>query len=34
MDKHANEGTIIMWFLGGDDDDDNIIYHSDYVDVE
>ena len=32
MDKHANESTIIMWFLGGSDDD--TIYYSDYVDME
>ncbi len=34
MDKHANEGTVIMWFLGYGDDDDDIIYYSDYVDME
>jgi predicted phage terminase large subunit-like protein len=33
MDKHANEGTVIIGFLGGSSDDD-IIYHSDYVDIE
>lgn len=34
LDKHSNEGTIIMFWLGGSDDDDDTIYHSDYVDVE
>lgn len=36
LDKHANEGTVIMMFLGGsrDDDDDGVIRYSDYVDVE
>ena len=34
LDKHVNEGTIIMAFLGGDSDDDGIIYYSDYVDVD
>jgi predicted phage terminase large subunit-like protein len=32
LDKHSNEGTIIMFWLGGDDD--STIYYSDYVDVE
>ncbi|TXH01634.1 MAG: hypothetical protein E6P95_01475 [Candidatus Moraniibacteriota bacterium] len=31
-EKHANEGTIIMFWLG--DSDDSILYHPDYVDVE
>ncbi len=32
LDKHSNEGSIIMFWLGGDDD--AVIYHSDYVDVD
>jgi predicted phage terminase large subunit-like protein len=32
MDKHANEGTIIMMWLGGSDD--STVYYSDYVDME
>ncbi len=32
LDKHSNEGTIIMFWLGGDDD--STVYYSDYVDVE
>lgn len=32
LDKHSNEGTIIMFWLGGDDD--GTVYYSDYVDVE
>jgi predicted phage terminase large subunit-like protein len=32
LDKHSNEGTIIMFWIGGDDD--NTVYYSDYVDVE
>lgn len=32
LDKHSHEGTIIMAWLGGDDDD--IVYYSDYVDVD
>lgn len=31
LDKHSHEGTIIMAWLGGDDD---IVYYSDYVDVD
>lgn len=31
MDRHANEGTVIMWFLGGDESD--IVYYPDYVDM-
>ncbi len=31
-EKHASEGTIIMFWLG--DSDDSILYHPDYVDVE
>ncbi len=34
LNKHSNEGTIIMFWLGGNDNDDDTIYHSDYVDVE
>lgn len=32
LDKHSNEGTIIMFWLGGDND--STVYYSDYVDVE
>lgn len=32
LDKHSNEGTIIMFWLGGDDD--STIYYSDYVDMD
>lgn len=32
MEKHTKEGTILMFFLGGDDD--STVYYSDYVDVE
>ncbi len=32
LDKHSNEGTIIMFWLGGDDD--STVYYSDYIDVE
>jgi hypothetical protein len=31
LDKHANESTWLITFLGGDDD--NTVYYSDYVDV-
>lgn len=34
LDKHANEGTIIMGFFGPGCDDDDIIRHSDYVLVD
>ena len=32
LDKHANESTWLLTFIGGDDDD-NTVYYSDYVDV-
>ena len=34
LDKHADDSTILMMFLGGYGDDDDTIYYSDYVDVE
>jgi predicted phage terminase large subunit-like protein len=35
LDKHSNEGTIVMAWVGGNSwDKDDIIYHSDYIDVE
>lgn len=33
LEKHSDEGTIIMFWVGGDGDDDTI-YYKDYVDVE
>jgi hypothetical protein len=33
MDKHMNESTWIISFIGGDDWEDNTVYHSDYIDV-
>jgi predicted phage terminase large subunit-like protein len=33
LDKHSNEGTILMMFLGGYDSDSDTIYYSDYVDI-
>lgn len=34
LDKHADDGTIIMMFVGPGCDDDDTIYYRDYVDVE
>lgn len=38
LDKHSNEGTVLMAWISTDRnygcDDDDILYHSDYVDVE
>lgn len=32
LDKHSEEGTVIMFWIGGDEDD--TLYYSDYVDVD
>lgn len=34
MDRHANESTWIMAFLGPGTSDDDIVMHSDYIDVD
>lgn len=34
MDKHANEGTIIMAWVGGRSREDDILYYPDYVDMD
>ena len=35
FDKHSDEGTIIMMFLGpGTTDEDDTVYYRDYVDIE
>ncbi len=34
LDKHADDGTIIMMWVGGTPSDDDVIYYNDYVDVE
>jgi len=38
LDKHANEGTVLMAWISTDRnygcDDDDILYYSDYVGVE
>jgi len=34
MDKHAGEGTIFMFFVGGNSSSDDTVYYSSYVDVD
>jgi len=34
LDKHSNESTWLIAWIGGDNDDDSTLYYSDYVDVE
>jgi len=34
IDKHADDEIWLMAFLGGDDSDGDVIYYSDYIDVE
>ncbi len=34
MDKHANEGTILMAWIGPGTTDDDTVYYTDYTDVE
>ncbi len=34
LDKHSDEGTIIMMWVGGTPSDDDVLYYRDYVDVE
>ncbi len=34
LDKHSDEGTIIMMWVGGTSSNDDVLYYRDYVDVE
>ena len=34
LEKHADDGTIIMMWVGGIPSDDDVLYYRDYVDVE
>ena len=34
MDKHAKEGTILMFFVGGNSSSDDTVYYRSYVDMD